>query len=193
MAMPVAVYPAWMARVRVGPLSYGPKGRRGIHAGPFSASYNVHNPAFGAFMLLVVVLAVVSKIWPLLLVGAVVFVPVWLVTKGKRDASAAEARRQAAIRDETAQRLAAERDAAEAQARAKAQREWLEGPPPTLYVPRRFSEDWFATNVPHLHPGQVPTLVEEMRARGWSEQRIQQRLPRYLVQNQFWMVERESM
>jgi hypothetical protein len=100
--------------------------------------------------------------------------------------AAAEAQAQAERAAIEAPALAA-RAAAEAQAQAVALREWLEGPPPTLYVPRRFSEDWFADNVPKLHPAQVPALLDELRARGWTDQRIQQRLARYLALNQFWL------
>jgi hypothetical protein len=152
-----------MARIRIGPLSYGPKGRRGVHAGPFSASYNTRSPAFGAFMLVVIVLAIIIKFWPVLVVGGLVFLVVWLATKEKR----------------------AEQAAARARARAEAQQRWLQAPPPTLYVPARFSEQWFAKNVPRLHPGQVPTLFAELKARGWTQQKIAQRLGRYLAQNPF--------
>lgn len=93
-----------MARVRIGPLSYGPGGRRGLHLGPVSASYNVHNPAFGAFMLVVVVLAVIIKFWPFLVVGGLAFLVFWLATKEKR----------------------AEQAAARARARAEAQQRWLQ-------------------------------------------------------------------
>jgi hypothetical protein len=112
-------------------------------------------------------------------------------TKERRRASAlaeraaAEAQARAKRAEAEAPILAA-RARAEAEAKAKAQREWLHGPPPTLYVPRRFSEDWFADNVPKLHPGQVPTLLAELRARGWTDQRIGQRIARYLAANPFY-------
>jgi hypothetical protein len=47
-----------MARVRIGPLSYGPNGRRGIHLGPFSGSYNTRSPWIGALVLLGIVVAI---------------------------------------------------------------------------------------------------------------------------------------
>ena len=153
-----------MARVRFGPLSYGPGGRRGIHLGPFSASYNVNNPFMNGLMLLVLVVAIVEALWPLLLGGVVLTVAVLLVT---RDARAA--RREAAR-----------------QRRAEELQRWVASPPPTLFVPTRFSEQWFAANVPRLHPGQIPALIAEMKARGWSEQHIAQRLGRYLQQNCFY-------
>jgi hypothetical protein len=113
----------------------------------------------------------------------------------ERQRAAAEAARAAAEAPARAKLAAAEAQAqaertqAEALAQIEAMRAWAQGPPPTLYVPRRFSEDWFANNVPKLHPGQVPALLEELRARGWTDQRIQQRLPRYLALNQFWPAE----
>lgn len=82
-------------------------------------------------------------------------------------------------------RAAAERAAAEARARAEAQRKWLEGPPPTLYVPQRFTEHWFAENLPNMHPGQIAPLFRELYARGWNNRRIEQRLHRYFKQNPF--------
>jgi hypothetical protein len=152
-----------MARVRIGPLSYGPGGRRGIHLGPFSASYNMNNRFMGGLMLLVIVVAIVQALWPVLLGAAVLTVIVLVLTKNTR----------AARRKATRQRQAEELQ------------HWLDGPPPTLYVPTRFSEQWFAANVPRLHPGQIPVLFAEMKARGWSDQHIAQRLGRYLQQNPF--------
>jgi hypothetical protein len=57
---------------------------------------------------------------------------------------------------------------------------WLDGPAPPLPLPSRFTQNWIAANVPYLHPGQVPVLLAEMRARGWSEERIDQRVRPYL-------------
>jgi len=94
--------------------------------------------------------------------------------------------REAVQARELAERPAREQVAKEhEQQRLAAQRQWLEGPPPTLVVPRRFSEEWFAVNVPNLHPGQLPTLLDELRARGWTDTRITQRLTRYVSQNPF--------
>jgi hypothetical protein len=155
-----------MARVRIGPLSYGPRGQRGIHLGPFSASYNANrwNLFVGVLVVIGLVVIVVKAIWPFLL-AAVVLVGVYMIaTKDKRAAN------RAAMRQRRAEEL----------------QRWLDGPPPTLYVPPRFSEQWFATHVPRLHPGQVPVLRAEMRARGWSDRHITQRLGRYLAQNPFY-------
>lgn len=174
-----------MARVRIGPLSYGPKGQRGIHTGPFSASYNTRSPIFGAFMLLVVIVAIAKAIWPVLLLVAVVVPVALLATKGRRQEQAAAAQRRRVEQAAAAQQLRTEQEAVEAKTRAEAQQRWLEGPPPTLYVPRRFSEGWFADNVPKLHPGQLAPLRDEMLARGWTDERIARRLGRYLEMNPF--------
>jgi hypothetical protein len=39
---------------------------------------------------------------------------------------------------------------------------WLAGPPPPFSPPRRFTQKWIAENVPSLHPGQVPLLLDEL-------------------------------
>ena len=57
---------------------------------------------------------------------------------------------------------------------------WLAGPAPTLDVPSRFTQDWIVKNVPRLHPGQIPTLLAEMRRRGWTEDGIQVRVMPYV-------------
>lgn len=58
--------------------------------------------------------------------------------------------------------------------------EWLAGPPPALEMPGRFTAKWIAQNVPTLHPGQVPVLVEEMTRRGWSSADIERRVVPYI-------------
>jgi hypothetical protein len=58
--------------------------------------------------------------------------------------------------------------------------DWLAGPPPALEMPGRFTAKWIAENVPTLHPGQVPVLVEEMRRRGWSAAEIERRVEPYV-------------
>jgi len=66
-----------------------------------------------------------------------------------------------------------------------AERRWLAGPPPTLMVPGRFSDAWFATYVPRLHPGQVPALFDELRERGWSEDKLAVRVEPYIELNPY--------
>lgn len=62
---------------------------------------------------------------------------------------------------------------------------WLAAPGPPLVVPTRFSENWFAENVPSLHPDQVPALYDALRHRGWREDKIEARLRQYLDANPF--------
>jgi hypothetical protein len=62
---------------------------------------------------------------------------------------------------------------------------WLAGPPPPLLVPSRFTEAWFRDNVPSLHPGQVPPLIEALGHRGWTEHKIVARVGPYLQANPF--------
>jgi Type I restriction enzyme R protein N terminus (HSDR_N) len=54
------------------------------------------------------------------------------------------------------------------------------GSPPPLQMPARFTEKWIAANVGRLHPGQIPTLIDEMRRRGWANAEIHRRLAPYL-------------
>jgi hypothetical protein len=67
--------------------------------------------------------------------------------------------------------------------RVEAYRRWLEGPPPPLSLPGRFTQNWIAENVPQLHPGQLPVLMEELQARGWTEARIAQRVIPYVTEH----------
>lgn len=115
-------------------------------------------------MLLVIIVAVVSAFWPYLLAIGGVLLVLWLLTKEKR----------------------AERAAAVQQRQAEELQRWLKAPPPPLPLPGRFTDNWFAANVPRLHPGQVPVLFEEMHARGWTSRRIEQRVGPYLQQNPFY-------
>jgi hypothetical protein len=73
------------------------------------------------------------------------------------------------------------RHAVEQQRQAElAHQEWLSSPPPPLPLPGRFTQKWIEENVPYLHPGQVPVLMEELHARGWTDRRIAQRVEPYL-------------
>jgi hypothetical protein len=75
---------------------------------------------------------------------------------------------------------AAERAAEERRREAEAFRAWLAAPAPPLAFPARFTQNWLAENVPYLHPGHVPLLLAELRARGWTDTRIEQRVIPYL-------------
>jgi hypothetical protein len=74
---------------------------------------------------------------------------------------------------------AAADDEAERQAEL-ARQAWLQSPPPPLPVPGRFTQRWIEENVPYLHPGQGPVLMDELHARGWKDERIVQRVAPYL-------------
>jgi len=64
--------------------------------------------------------------------------------------------------------------------RAVRHERWLAGPAPPLPLPSRFTQNWIAVNVPHLHPRQLETMLAEMRARGWTEADIQRRVSPHL-------------
>jgi hypothetical protein len=93
---------------------------------------------------------------------------------------AAEARRAAAVQAGEERRRADER----ARLAAEAHAAWLAGPPPLLVLPGRFTQNWIAENVPQLHPGQIPVLIEEMHRRGWSDADIARRVRAYLPAGQ---------
>ncbi len=161
-------------RLRVGPVSVSSRGRVGVRAGPVSVygggrrrSSRSSNDGWAYLILLVLVVAAIGlaiKYWyvtapvlVLLCIGAVM----------------------------VAQRNK-ERKAAEAVAAQEALERWLAGPPPVLEVPGRFTQNWFAAHVPALHPGQVPALYAELHQRGWTSERIEQRVVPFLAQNPFY-------
>lgn len=185
-------------RLRMGPVSVSSRGRVGVRVGPVSAygggrrrRRSSSNSGGGGILIgivaIAVVVAVAVKYWyvalPLLVVGT--FVTVAIV---KASAKAAKNRQEEAARlyrEEQAREahLRAVRHAADMEARARAEQAWLAGPPPALRVPGRFTDKWFAENVPGLHPGQVPVLLEELRDRGWTDERIARRVQPYLLRN----------
>lgn len=77
-------------------------------------------------------------------------------------------------------RLAAEQAAERERQKRAAHEAWLAGPPPPLTFAGRFTQNWIAANVPHLHPGQISMLDQELRRRGWDTHRIQTRVGPYL-------------
>ncbi|HWG09178.1 MAG TPA: hypothetical protein VN672_09245 [Solirubrobacteraceae bacterium] len=122
-----------------------------------------------------------------LLALAIVSLP--LISRGKRasaEARAAEAtaRQQRQLEDaeraETQKREATEQRVALAAKAEQIHAEWLSGPPPALQFPGRVTATWIANHVPHLHPGQVPVLLAELRRRGWTEEDITARINPYL-------------
>jgi hypothetical protein len=132
--------------------------------------------------------ALAVKYWYITLFLVLLAIPAGVVIAKANKAQQLRARAQAERQRNEAQKLAR----TQAEAHAEAQRKWLQSPAPPLVVPLRFSEQWFAANIPRMHPGQIPVLVEEMHARGWTDQRIAQRIGRYLAVNPFLDALRES-
>jgi hypothetical protein len=178
--------------VRAGPVSWYGGGRRGNDSG-------LLGPLIG--IAVVVGIVVVVVMWPLSLWGhAIHLTPSWhqLMHRNKAwmhthyplvglrylGAAVLLAVAAAIALAPVAKRLtmiAAERRADEERAQTEAYRDWLEAPPPPLAFPGRFTQNWIADNVPQLHPGQVQGLRAELKARGWSDDRIAQRVTPYLV------------
>lgn len=67
-----------------------------------------------------------------------------------------------------------------AERRAIERQTWLDGPPPPLAFPGRFTSNWFIRNGPYLHPGHLPMIFTELRRRGWSASDIATRAQPYL-------------
>jgi hypothetical protein len=122
----------------------------------------------------------------LLALGAVL-VPLVILAGKRQDErdrmaalQAAERERLAAAEEAERKRLAKEQ-AAELDRRAREAHEtWLAAPPPRLNLPGRFTQNWIAKNVPELHPGQVPVLMEELKRRGWTDDDIRSRVLQYV-------------
>ena len=171
----------------MGPVSVSSKGRVGVRAGPVSvygggrrrrsrrrSSSGGGGGALIAFLGIVLVVGLAVEYW-------YIVVPVLVVVLVMAVAGSNQKKQREA-----------ERAAAAEQARVQAQRRWLEGPPPVLHMPGRFTENWFAANVPSLHPGQVPPLLEELHERGWTDQRIEKRVRPYLLRNPFYTEQHQS-
>jgi hypothetical protein len=129
----------------------------------------------GAFALLVVVLTVI-------------FTPLAIQARKQASEQRRLAAERQAERDREARELAAQEERRERERLAEQQRQarlaherWLAGPPPALELPGRFTQTWITHNVPGLHPGQIPVLIEELRRRGWSESDIDRRVTPYLA------------
>lgn len=113
-----------------------------------------------------------------LLILTLVVLSMPLVASAKKRSAEQQriASEQAAEQEQRAREQAAERAR---QARI-AHEQWLAGPPPPLQLPGRFTQTWIAQHVPHLHPGQVPVLIAELRRRGWTDPDIDQRVTPYM-------------
>jgi hypothetical protein len=164
--------------LRGGPFKVSSRGRVGVRVGPVSAyaggRHRRSSSSGGGMVLLgifalAVVLAIAVKYWYIAVPFLILIVAVVIAgAKGQAEKAAAQA-------------------AADEQARVEAQREWLQRPPPVLYLPGRFTENWFAANVPGLHPSQVPVLLEELHERGWTDERIEKRVRPYLLRNPYYV------
>jgi hypothetical protein len=193
-------------RVRIGSASISSRGRVGASVGPFSASTGPRRSGggggcFAEFLVIGVIM--IAVMWPLSLWGhAIHLTPSWhqlmhhdkawlhrhypmvglryvgaFVALGTAVAAIVVAV-QAALAPRRERALQQEREmlAERAKVLASEHQEWLNGPPPPFQPPGRFTQSWLEDNVPHLHPGQIPMLVAELRARGWKEDRIAQRV-----------------
>jgi hypothetical protein len=167
-------------RIRMGPVSVSSKGRVGVRAGPVSvygggrrrsrrrSSRGEGGGTLIALFGVILVVGLAVEYWYIVVpILVVVLIAVVAMSNQKKQREA-------------------ERAAAVEQARIEAQHRWLEGPPPVLRVPGRFTENWFAAHVPSLHPGQIPSLLEELHERGWTDQRIEKRVRPYLLRNPFY-------
>ena len=155
------------ARIRLGPVSVTSKGRVGVKAGPVSVyaggrrrrrrqSDGGGGGGLVAFIAIALLIALIVKFWYIALAVVIVMGSVAVLTSRRSARQAKERARAQAAAIEAEAAETAERHAMEEQTRLEAQRRWLAGPPPPLVLPGRFTENWFASHVPSMHPGQVP-------------------------------------
>jgi hypothetical protein len=184
--------------LRMGPVKVSSRGRVGVKAGPVSvygggsrrrrsrsSSSDGGGAALVALVGIIFVIALIITYWYIAVpVLAVLGILTAMIAKANAEKRAEQAKANAEKRAEQ-ERLLAERQAEEAAARAESQRKWLAGPPPTLLVPARFTDKWFAEHAPYLHPGQVPALMQELHERGWTDDRIDRRVRPYLLKNPY--------
>jgi hypothetical protein len=187
----------------MGPFSASSRGRVGVNVGPVSAYGGGGRGGGGCLGFLVFVIGFVAVMWSLSLWGhAIHLTPSWHQLMHHDDAwlhrhypkvglrylaalailvavvaaivllikaALAPGRERAAQLERTMLAQRREELALEHQ-------EWLDGPPPPFHPPGRITQTWLEDNVPDMHPGQIPMLVTEMKARGWNEDRIAQRV-----------------
>jgi hypothetical protein len=166
--------------IRLGHFSLSSRGRAGIRVGPISAygggrrrrtrarrhastNMSAREWTFSICILLIVTAIVLAVQHPYVGLPSVAIAGVLAATVYGR------VRTRHRLQEEEATRAA-----------ARSYQQWLEGPPPPLATPSRFTQTWIADNVPRLHPGQMPVLFEEMRSRGWSERDLELRVVPYL-------------
>jgi hypothetical protein len=162
-------------RVRMGPVSLSSRGRVGLHAGPVSvygggrrrsSSGGGGAALLGGLLLLALVVAAIEwaiKHWYISIPALIALGYVGYLAMKAEDRRREEARKR----------------------EAAALKAWLAGPPPPLPVPGRFTTNWFAANVPSLHPGQIPVLLTELQARGWTQEKIATRVMPYIQSNPY--------
>lgn len=112
----------------------------------------------------------------LILTLAVLSMPLLASAKKRAAEQQRLASEQAAERGEQAREQAAE----QAHQARIVHEQWLADPPPPLQLPGRFTQTWITQHAPHLHPGQVPVLIAELRRRGWTDPDIDQRVMPYM-------------
>src|SRR3954452_19393529 len=169
-------------RLRLGPFSVSSSGRVGASMGPLSVYGGGRRGAGGGATLLgavlVIGLVVMVVMWPLCLWGHMLHLtPSWHQLMNRDHDWMAHHYSHVVWRFIAAAGLllvtvapilvslarAAERADVERQAHeAHAYQVWLDGPPPPLTLPSRFTQNWITANVPHLHPGQVAPLLREL-------------------------------
>jgi hypothetical protein len=121
-------------------------------------------------------LGYVGAAFLLILTLAVLSMPLLASAKKRAAEQQRLASEQAAEREQQAREQAAE----QAHQARIVHEQWLADPPPPLQLPGRFTQTWITQHVPHLHPGQVPVLIAELRRRGWTDPDIDQRVMPYM-------------
>src|SRR4051812_38352163 len=124
-------------RLRMGPVSVSSRGRIGVRAGPLSmysggSRRRTKSGGWGLLGLLLaaaIILSAAIQYWMYVLPALIVATVIAFKLRTRGRAR-----------------------------RAEAHARWLAAPPPPLELPGRFTQNWIASNVPRLHPGQVPVL-----------------------------------
>jgi hypothetical protein len=143
---------------RLGPIGLSSRGRVGVRAGPVSvygggrrSRKSSGGGGIAVLFLILVVIGLVVTYWYVAVPLIVVLLIVGVVVaSGSQDRA------------------------------RKRHEEWLAAPPPPFIAPSRFTEKWIASNVPALHPGQVPDLLASLRSRGWSDENVGRRVVPHL-------------
>jgi hypothetical protein len=135
------------------------------------------------FVIALTVVVYAVKYWYITMPIAVIVAIVVIAGRKAGRRAREEAETAERLERAEAEKAAAARREQQRQADEHARERWLAAPPPALVSPGRFTDRWFADNIPQLHPGQVPMLRAELRARGWKDDRVEQRVGPYLARN----------